>query len=180
MDSNRKGDRKVLGSRITPVNKFYDDCVTDFHAEAARIGVATTGLIFIPELIPYGERILLTFLQDPFFEMEFPDPRMFYYAIMSLGIQSGIVFAQTWHDAFSQLDQQYNMVAKRGPSDCANELLAKYFPRSISRNQGNYFYQKIFDRFTEMHEPYWQLRDPRQYTFKALLAAYQLGVSMML
>lgn len=170
----------MLDSRIAPVNKFYEKCVTVFHAEAARQGVAATGPIIIPELIPYGERILLVFLQDPFFETEFPDPRMYYYAIMSLGIQSGIVFASTWHDDFSQLDRQFDKVSAFGPSDYANELLQKHFPRSISRNQGNSFYQKIFEKFTEMHEPYWKFLDPRQYTFKALLAAYQLGVSMML
>lgn len=165
---------------IKPVNEFYADCVKDFHAEAKKLGVATRGVIFIPELIPLGEKILLTFLQDPFFEMQFPDPRVYYYAIMSFGIQSGIVFANKWHEDFSKLDEQFDMVSALGPSDYANALLKEHFPFRIYHNQGNPFNQKIFDRFTKMHEPYWKLRDPRQYTFKALLAAYQLGVSMML
>ena len=89
-----------MGS-IKSINAFYSDCIADYHAEAAKMGVATKGIIFIPELIPYGEKILLTFLQDPIIEMEFSDPRTYYYAIMSFGIQSGIVFAAKWHEDFS-------------------------------------------------------------------------------
>ena len=165
---------------IKSLSTFYSDCVVDYHTEAAKMGVATKGTIFIPELIPYGERILLTFLRDPVIEMEFSDPRTYYYAIMSFGIQSGIVFAAKWHEDFSGLDEQFDMVSALGPSFYANDLLEKHFPSDISRDQGNTFYYMIFERLEEEHKPYWQLRDPRQYTFKALLAAYQLGVSMML
>lgn len=31
-----------------------------------------------------------------------------------------------------------------------------------------------------MHEPYWKLEDPRKHTMAAMLAAYQLGISMVL
>ena len=41
-------------------------------------------------------------------------------------------------------------------------------------------YFSIFDKWMELHEPYWKLADPRQYTFDATLAAYQLGVSVIL
>ena len=44
----------------------------------------------------------------------------------------------------------------------------------------NAFYRSIFDLWLKMHEPYWDLKDPREYTFKAMLAAYQLGISMIL
>ena len=50
----------------------------------------------------------------------------------------------------------------------------------MKRNQGNAFFQKIFDRWHEKVKPYLDLPDPREYYLKATLAAYQLGVSMML
>ena len=39
---------------------------------------------------------------------------------------------------------------------------------------------EIFRRWVALHEPYWKLRDPRDYTYRAMVAGYQLGVSMML
>ena len=60
---------------------FYTACVEDFHNEAAKYGAATRGLIFIPELLPVGEKTVLAFLKDPFFQMQFgSNPQMYYYA----------------------------------------------------------------------------------------------------
>ncbi len=42
------------------------------------------------------------------------------------------------------------------------------------------FYSAIYDEWIDIYEPYWEMRDPREYTLKAILAAYQLGVSMIL
>ena len=53
----------------TPAIQFYNDCVEDYHKTANKSGFANWGLIFIPELIPIGEKTVLAFLQDPFFQM---------------------------------------------------------------------------------------------------------------
>jgi len=173
-----------FGKKTTTANSavtFYNDCVADYHKEAAKYGVAQKGLIFIPELIPLGEKTILAFLQDPFFQMQFNgNAEAYYYAIMAMSIDAGIVYATMWHENFSNLKVYVDQIIEEGPADDANMLLQKHFPREISDNQGNPFFQKIFPRWVTMHEPYWKLRDPRQYTFNAMLAAYQLGVSMIL
>lgn len=163
-----------------PINRFYNNCVTDFHKAAMAEGQANHGLIFIPELIPIGEKTVSVYLKDPFFQMEFRDnPQMLYYVIMALSIQSGIVFAEKWHSNFSALTTEYvEKIIKEGPADTCKPFLVQL---GLSDNKKEHaFYQVIFKRWMAMHEPYWKLNDPRNYTFTTMVAAYQLGVSMIL
>lgn len=160
--------------------KFYNDCVEDYHKAAITKGMANRGLIFIPELIPIGERTVLDFLKDSFFQMELGDnPQMYYYVIMSLSLQAGIVFADKWHSNYNELKTGFvEEIIAKGPSDVCKPFLIQLGLSDKEKEQA--FYGSIFERWLTMHEPYWKLRDPRDYTFKAMLAAYQLGVSMIL
>ena len=163
------------------VRRFYTDCIADFHEEAKKYNVATKGVIFIPELDPIGQKVVLEFLKDPFFHREFAkDAEKYYYFIMAMAIDAGIVIASKWEKDFDGLGKYVNEMLEAGPADDANQLLKEYFPDEVSQNQGNTFFNKIFLRWLKMHEPYWKMRDPRQFTFHAVLAAYQVGVSMML
>ena len=56
----------------------------------------------------------------------------------------------------------------------------KYYRRRKNTLIGYAFYRVIYERWAKKHEPYWKLKDCRDYTFNATLAAYQLGVSMIL
>ena len=163
-----------------PEIQFYNECVEDFHKTAMGKGQATRGLIFIPELIPIGEKTVLAFLKDPFFQMEFGEnPQLYYYVIMSLSLQAGIVFAFEWHADYDALKSGYvDQIIEEGPAeDCKPFLKALGL---TTNEEENAFYHTIFDRWLAKHEPYWKMDDPREYTFRATLAAYQLGISMIL
>ena len=167
--------------QIKSVQSFYADCLKSFHDEAMKNGFANQGLIFIPELIPMGEKAVLAYLQDLFFTMEFgQNPKQYYYVIMSLSLQTGICFGEKWHKDFAGLKSGYVYeIIKVGPADDANVIMSEII--GISGNQAqNALYQKIYEEWIKCHEPYWKLEDPRQYTFKAMVAAYQLGVSIVL
>ena len=160
---------------------FYNDCVAEYHQEAAKHGVANRGLIFIPELIPIGEKTILAYLKDSFFQMQCGgNAQQYYYLIMALSIDAGMCFATRWHEDFSTLNKYVDEIIKNGPADDANAIMEAQFTNGIMGNQGNDFFPIIFERWLAMHEPYWKLSDPRDYTFKAMLAAYQLGISMIL
>ena len=142
--------------------------------------MATKGLIFIPELIPIGEKTVLAFLKDPYIKMQFNNnPMMYYYVIMSLSLQAGIVFAAKWHEDSDSLQRGYvDQIIKEGPADACTPLLKKI--GLMGNDQVNAFCKVIFSQWLKKHDPYWKKSDPREYTFKATLAAYQLGVSMIL
>ena len=164
----------------TTAVQFYNDCVEDYHNTANRQGLAKRGLIFIPELIPIGEKTVLAFLKDPFFSAQFgSNPKMYYYVIMSLALQAGIVFAVKWHEDFPALKAGYvDQIIEEGPADACKPFLRQL---GLSDNEKeNAFYRVIYERWLAKHEPYWEMRDPRDYTIKATLAAYQLGISMIL
>ena len=176
--NNSWGSNDDEGSE--PIQAFYANCVEDFHNAAKSRGMANRGLIFIPELIPIGEKTVLAFLKDPFFQMQFSgNPQMYYYAIMSLSLQAGIVFAVKWHDNFSALKAGYvDQIIEEGPADACKPFLRQL--GLTNNDKENDFYRAIYARWLAKHEPYWKMNDPRDYTFKATLAAYQLGISMIL
>lgn len=164
---------------------FYAECIEDFHKEANKHGVATRGLIFIPELIPLGEKTILAYLRDPYYQIKSAgDPQAYYRIIMSTSIEAGMALAERWHTDFSSLNKYADEVILNGPTLMAAYLWTKHFseeiPLEFGKNYGETFYQEIYNRWLELHEPYWALSDPREYTFMAMLAAYQLGISMVL
>lgn len=175
------GEEEPHKPKLKSSEAFYNDCVTDFHAEAKKFGVLKKGLVFIPELIPLGQKTILEFLKDPYYQMQYGNnAQQYYYLILALSIDAGMCLATRWHENFQSLNQYVEEIIENGPADDANTLMNKYFPSDVMGNQGNDFFPIIFYRWLKMHEPYWNLADPREYTLKALLAAYQLGVSMIL
>lgn len=160
--------------------EFYQQCLKKYHDTAATMGVANQGLIFIPELLEKGEKTVLSFLNDAFFQAELGDnPTMYYYVINSFCMQAGIIYADQWHENYKHLDEKVEETLRIGPADIVQPILDEHFPE-IAHNCGEALGNAIFNNWLELHEPYWALEDPRKYTFYATLASFQLGISMML
>ena len=165
----------------TTPSEFLAECIEDFHQEAAKFGVAKKGNIFVPELMMLGREMALTFVSDEFNRSEYGhNPVVFYFVVNLCVWHAGLAIAAKWHTNFEQLEHYVNDIKILGPGDDAVALLEKYFPASISQNDGEDFLQHIYDRWLKMHKPYEDLADPRQYTLNAIIATFQLGVSMML
>ena len=159
---------------------FYNECVEDYHRTAQAKGFAGHGVILIPELLPFGERAVLTYLKNEALQRQFANrPQVYYYLILSMAIRTGMVFAQMWHMDYERFkDKLADLVIAEGPASYAGGAL-----REIGlpdENKAGSFFMEIFRRWVALHEPYWKLRDPRDYTYRAMVAGYQLGVSMML
>ena len=71
-----------------------------------------------------------------------------------------------------------NKIIKDGPWEHVEPLFKKDL--EMTKEQFEQFGQKLYAEWKTQHEPYWALNDPRQYTFNATLASFQLGVSMIL
>lgn len=165
-------------STLSPKD-FYKCCIEAYHKFANEQGLAKKGLIFIPELIEYGNNSVLAYLQDKFFSIEYAnDPATYYFVINSFAFQTGIVYAAIWHTNFSQLkDGKWKDVISNGAWDYVEELLLDL---ELDKEEFNKFQSELYKEWISLHEPYWELEDPRKYTFNALLASYQLGISIML
>ena len=163
----------------TPV-EFYTTCCKEFHDLADEYGITPHGVIFVPELVRIGEDTVLEFLKDPFFQMEFSDnPQQYYFVINTMCFMAGVVFADKWHHQVSALKSGFvQEVIKVGPPDYAAPILEEVI--GLEPEHCNALYSKIYTRWLQLHDPYWKLRDPRDYTFKLMLASYQLGVSATL
>ena len=160
-------------------SQFYAECVKAYHDIAKKHGFVKKGVVLIPELIPIGNKTVLGYLKDTSFQEQFDNPQMWYYAIMTLAIQAGMVLADKWHSNFSGLDSQFiDQIIENGPEEDCKPLLKQIGLTDDEKE--NDFYFEIFEKWVEKHEPYWKMSDCRIYTLHAMLAAYQLGVSMIL
>ena len=130
--------------------------------------------------MPIGERIVKAFLTDPFFISEYSsDPIQYYYAIVGLSIQAGMVIADKWHTNYSELQSGFvDTVISEGPAEMAQDLMDANF--HVSAEEANDFYSGIYTRWMQLHNPYWVVNDPRKYTFLGTIAAYQVGISTIL
>lgn len=174
------GNDKVIGNKTDNREAFFNDCVEAYYNEMQSNGYCSKQ-VFVPELLQKGQTIVLEFLKDPFFQAQFGDnPIQYYYIINSLSLQAGCVLADIWHKDNSEVDSFTDIVIEKGPAQYAKPLFEEHFGLDSDGDAGEKMYSKIFDKWLELHEPYWNLNDPREYTFNATLAAYQIGASMIL
>lgn len=159
---------------------FYTSCLKDYHDTAKKLGYAERDMIFIPELLGYGQKAVLWFLKNDDLQRQIPDPANYYYVAVNTAIRCGILFGLKWHLDFGGLQAPgyVESVMETGPSVLSKDIIKKDL--GMDDEAFGEFCQAIFMRWLEMHKPYWEMRDPREYTFNATLAAYQLGVSTIL
>ena len=159
---------------------FYKECVSSFHQIASDAGYANKGLIFIPELMPAGEKIVNALLSNQYLSSQYgSDPSRYYYAIVGLGIQAGMVIADQWHKDPDALKNGFvDYIIAQGPAEMAKRLMQTCF--QADEEKANGFYSSIYSRWLQLHKPYWNRKDTGQYTFYGTLAAYQTGISAIL
>ena len=159
---------------------FYTSCVKDYHDTAKKLGQAQRDVIFIPELLAYGQKAVLWYFQNDELQRQIPDPAEYYYVAVNTAIRCGILFALKWHLDFGGLQAPgyVESVMETGPSVLSKDIIRQSL--GMDENAFGEFCSAIFNRWFELHKPYWALRDPREYTFYATLAAFQLGVSTIL
>lgn len=161
--------------------KFYAMSCQTFH-DMANSGLSLTprGVIFVPELLSIGQEAVLRCLQNPTLQRRYKNnPEGYYYAIATDCFDVGIVFADKWHNQVSALKNGFiEEVFNGNISDYSTPIIEQVIGWDDYDRAP--FYKDLFNCWKELHAPYWKLRDPREYTFNLMLAAYQLGVSVIL
>ena len=159
----------LFSKKMSP-QEFYTACVEDFHKEAMKRGLIKKGPRIIPELLQLGQQAVLIYFKNERLQSQFEDPETYYGFMVMTCIYFGAVFAKKWHEDFSGLSDYAAEMIRVGPYEDAKKLLNKDPGLSGA----------IYIRWSKMHKPYWSLQDPRNYTFNGMLAAYQLGISIVL
>lgn len=86
--------------------------------------------------------------------------------------------AVEWHVDFSSLKSYIGNLRDEGPADDVYALANKLL--KLNKDGFNALCGEVFDEWLSQHDPYWKMQDPRPYTFSALMAAYQLSISLVL
>ena len=124
--------------------EFYKEALSKLHNFAEYEGLCDKGLIGIPELIPIGQKTVLSFLNDTYLNMEFRNnPAQFYYVVASFCLQCGIIFAAKWRDDFSALNICQTVVLFRQTIKISKTQFA-----GISETQGDPRHYFIYIRFS--------------------------------
>lgn len=178
-DKLRKQKSASAGNTVGTPSAFYAECVEEYHKAAKDLGRAKGGTILIPELLPYGEQAVLALLRNDELRGQFKNPVVYYGVLVTLSIELGVVMAKKWHEDFKGLNSSYiQSVFNDNISVVCNPIMEELgFAGEDAKGD---FYNAIFERWLKLHDPYWSLADPRDFTFAATLAAYQLGVSVFL
>ena len=88
------------------------------------MGLIKRGPHEIPELWKYGVTTASSYLNDDNLRNQYgADPAQYYFVIMTLCLQAGMVLARTWNEDSSSVDSRYvDYLLSAGPSDEAAKI----------------------------------------------------------
>ncbi len=125
-----------------------------------------------------GNEVVLLFLQNESLQRQANSPVNYYYRICGLVFQISTVFAERWQ--YESFNFNINNVDIFDP-DVMNPVKRIVENEwEISINEFNNILNEVYQAWLNIHEPYWNLSDSRNYTFNAILAVFQLGISITL
>ncbi len=147
------------------------------HDKARELGCIKSGVIFIPELIPYGQKLIDSDLHYDELLYSYPKANQFYHVMVLRALMYGIMLGNCWHNAFDDLDELYETVEEEGPNGLVEDLIEDELSKELGKEQ---FTLLARWTFTVLVQQLPDEDDPRQYLVQAFNAAYQLGVSVVL
>lgn len=160
-------------------NAFFNNCVDDFHQCLRDSEMLDTGVIFIPELMSFGQKAILAYLTDNSLIMEYgSNPALLYTVINTFTFHTGVAFALKWNEGLAELNDSYEDIIKRGPAFISEPFIKEEF--DFDQKTLNNFNSYLNQLWLGEMEPYKALSDSKPYIFSALMASYQLGISLAL
>ena len=163
----------------------YQTFVTEYHKMAKEQGYANSGIVSVPALMPCGERVIASFLNDEELKSMYSSnsSASYFYAILWMSILSGMAFADKWYNDGEIGDEFVEEMIEHTPVRKMSETL---FPKIGIRdmNKQKDFCVHILGVWTGLSakrkNEFVANNQSREYWLQEMLAAYQLGVSMML
>ena len=162
-------------------NDFYDDCLRGFVATAQQFGYANSGPRGNDVLARRANQSVRELLKyKGLIKLFGKDPMMYYYYINGLSFAMGIVLATLQlnaHEKFEEKDLVERIVndPETSAHDLAYHTMQQY---GMSPETYNQLVQELYKKFSELHEPYWKAKEPRDYTLSAFYATFMTGCSV--
>ena len=169
-----------MENQILNPEEFYQKAVMDFHGIAAELGLVKKGPAAIEELSSLGDKTAFQFLTDKFMIKQFgKNVQQFYYMVNNTCFMAGVVFADNWFKQGKKLDRDFaDDVIVASPQQYAMPILRNQL--SLTDETIKTLFTRIYSRWLELLEEYWNLPDSKPYVIKLMAASYQTGLSLVL
>lgn len=167
---------------LTP-NEFVAACTEAFVGVAQAYGLAEAGAIYQPQLCRKGEKAVVELLKlRGFIKAYGDDPMMYYYHILSLSLSMGVVLGMLFHNAKDKFREKDTIPMicndpETSPHSLAFHTLSQF---GVSADCYNRLVQSVYEKFIDLHKPYWKVVEPRDYTISAFIAGFLAGSSIVL
>ncbi len=160
---------------------YYQACLNVFIGQAKEYKLCSRGLVDIPELYYYGIKASVSLLQDErLYNTMRGDTALYLYTLLSCSIKAGLLFGAQWQNDRFLMDEYTDDILAQGLDEAAADLLEKHFPDNLASDGGQDFFMKISICWAHLFEPYRSNNDSDVFISFGLLAAFQLGVSMII
>ena len=159
-------------------NEFYEECLDGFVKTVQRFGYANSGVRGNDVLARCASKSVRELLKYRPLIVQFKDdPMMYYYFINGLAFAMGIVLAMLQLNAPEKFkDRNLIPMIVNDPETSAHDLAFHTMRQfGMSPEIYNQIVQELFKTFTDLHEPYWKAKEPRDYTLGAFYASFMTG-----
>ena len=180
MELNNRFD--INGNPVAALSPsdFTAHCSKVFNAYALSKNLVKGDIVFVPELVPLGEKAVLEIIANDLLQKEYGEkPMLFYYVVLEYALKTGILLGAKWELNFEGLTpDSYKETVSLALHGEADQLLAEM--GLDSEAQHDEFFMELHKKWHELTLPYTKLKDQRYYISGSLFAAFQLGVTMIL
>jgi hypothetical protein len=150
----------------------------ELHKISTLEGYTKKDVIVVPELFIAGQDYVLDWLKNERFKKRFNNVTQYYFIISLFALCGGIYYADVWHRDFSKINSCADYLYENGVDKTGYKVLG--IEGEEETEAFDKFTSILFDKWQDIFEPYWELKDARTHTLYSFLAFFQLGVSIQM
>lgn len=171
-------DKKMLA--IKNQSDFTAYVCKEFNELAINEELVKGDIVFVPELVPLGEKAVLELMSNSTIQKEYGDnPGFFYYIVLQYALKTGILLGARWEVDFESLTpDSYRKELAHALNGETERILEEIGLDTEEKHDA--FFVALYEKWHELTLPYTTLEDQTPYIFGSIFAALQLGITMIL
>ena len=161
------------------LDEFYNQCLGVFTKTAQEANLLQGNLV-CTELLPVGKKVVFEYLYDRYLvQRHESDPDIFYDYVVQLSFEAGITIANKWKDASADLEEYIDKIIRETSFDDIRGIYQQYF-NVESEQTWRKFISNLSAPVYDLLKWYHEQDNFEAYKLKLLLAAFQLGMMLIL